>query len=94
MEKPQITKDQIIKSSEASKGFGKLRKKAKISPMYITENGNIDSVLLDYDYFEKMYQRLVQLEAKEEEEIIVQRIERLEKNPEVAVSWREVRRTE
>jgi len=93
MEKPTITNDQLIKSSEASKNFGSLRKKSKLNPMFITENGSIDSVLVDYRYYEQMYQRLAELEAKEEENMLLQRIEDLEKNPELAVSWKEVRRS-
>ena len=91
--KPSITNDQMVKSSEASKRFGSLRKKAKIKPVFITENGTIASVLVDYEYYEKMYQRLIELEEIEEENMLTQRIERLEKNPELAVSWKEVRRS-
>lgn len=93
MIKPSITKDQMIKSSEASKRFGQIRRRAKDTPLYITDNGNIDSVILGYEYFEKMYQRLIELEEKEEERILLNRINELEKNPSSAVSWRDVRRT-
>jgi PHD/YefM family antitoxin component YafN of YafNO toxin-antitoxin module len=93
MEKPKITNDQLIKASEASKHFGSLRKKAKINPMFITENGNIDSVIIDYAYYEQMYQRLAELEIKEEESMLLERINRLEKNPETSVSWNNIRRS-
>jgi PHD/YefM family antitoxin component YafN of YafNO toxin-antitoxin module len=93
MSGPSITKNQMIKSSEAAKRFGAIRKKAKDEPLYITDNGNIDSVLLGYEYFEKMYKRLMELEEKEEERILANRIEYLEKNPSTAASWRDVRRT-
>jgi len=93
MEKPSITNDQLIKSSEASKHFGSLRKKAKTTPMFITENGSIDSVLINYEYYERMYQRLAELEAMEEENILLQRIDELEKNPESAIPWRDARRS-
>ncbi|HBM81115.1 MAG: type II toxin-antitoxin system Phd/YefM family antitoxin [Clostridiales bacterium] len=92
MEKPNITKDQIVKSSVASKKFGKFRKLAKERPIYISDNGNIDTVLISYDYFEKMYQRLYELEEKEEEMILSHRIEELKNNPEAAVSWKDIRR--
>lgn len=91
--KPVITKDQMVQSSVAARQFGNLRKKAKQSPQFITENGTIDTVVLDYDYYEEIYERLMELEAKEEAGILELRIERLEKNPEVAVPWRDVRRT-
>lgn len=91
--KPSITKDQIVQSSVASKKFGEYRRKAKTNPIYISDNGNIDTVLLAYDQFEKMYERLAELEAKEEAMVLTQRIDNLEKNPSSAVSWRNVRRS-
>jgi PHD/YefM family antitoxin component YafN of YafNO toxin-antitoxin module len=91
--KPVITKEQMVQSSIAAKNFGSLRKKAKHLPQFITDNGKIDTVLLDYDYYEEMYERLMELEDKEEAKILEQRLERLEKEPETAVSWRDVRRT-
>jgi len=48
---------------------------------------------MGYDQFEKMYQRLYELEEKEEARILEARIERLEKYPETAIPWRKVRRT-
>ena len=93
MAKPSITKNQMVKSSIAAKNFGRMRKKAKITPLYITDNGNVDSVLIGYEYFEKMYERLVELEEREEERILSKRIDDLENNSSSAVSWRDVRRT-
>ena len=93
MEKPVITKEQMVQSCVAAKQFGSLRKKAKLLPQFVTENGTIDTVVLDYNYYEEMYERLMELEAKEEAGILEQRIERLDKNPKEAVSWRVVRRT-
>lgn len=91
--KPSITKDQIVKSSIASKNFGQYRKKAKLNPIYISDNGTIDTVLLDYDYFEKMYQRISELEELEEAWILSERIERLDNNPDLAVDWKDVRKS-
>ena len=91
--KPSITKDQIVKSSIASRNFGEYRKKAKINPIYISDNGTIETVMLDYNYFEQMYQRLSELEELEETRILSERGERLEKDPSLAVSWKDVRRT-
>lgn len=91
--KPNITKEQIVQSSVASKKFGECKRKAKLNPIYISDNGNIDTVLLAYDHFEKMYERLSELEAKEEAMILTERIDNLEKNPSSAVSWRDVRRS-
>ncbi|MCP3776105.1 type II toxin-antitoxin system Phd/YefM family antitoxin [Paenibacillus sp. MZ04-78.2] len=65
MFKPTFHVDQLISSSEASKKFGEVRKKAKSVPQYITENGNVDTVILSYELFESMFHRLNQLEQQE-----------------------------
>jgi PHD/YefM family antitoxin component YafN of YafNO toxin-antitoxin module len=90
--KPKITKDQIVKSSVVSKRLGQYRRKAKENPIYISDNGNIDTVILSYDQFEKMYERLAELEEKEEERIIGDRINQVEKNPELSAKWKDIRR--
>ena len=92
MTKPVITKEQMVQSSVAAKQFGSLRKKAKRLPQFVTENETIDTVVLGYNYYEEIYERLMELEIKEETGILEQRIERLDKNPKEAVSWRDVRR--
>jgi len=91
MEKPKFDVDQMVPASIASKRFGEIRKKAKEIPQLITEKGLADTILMGYEYYERMYQRLIELEAKEEARILEERIERLEKDPSVAVPWREVR---
>ena len=92
MDKPTFSKEQIISSTDVAKKFGEARRKAKSNPIFITEKGNVDTVLINYDYFEQMYSRLVELEKKAEEQILLDRIERLEKNPEKAISWRKLRK--
>lgn len=90
----QIAPNQILKANEVVKIFHDVRKKAKKEPQYITENDAIDSVLVDYNYFVAMYERLAELEAKEQEEFVIcHRIERLEKDPTIAIPWKTVRRT-
>lgn len=76
MEKPSFTADQLISASNAAKNFGELRKKAKNLPQFITDNGEVDTVVVGYDYFEKMYARLKELEAKEEAFILQERMNR------------------
>lgn len=66
MEKPTFTADQLTSASVAAKSFGSLRKKAKMVPQFITENGIVGEVLLDYKYYEKLYGRLRKLEELEE----------------------------
>jgi PHD/YefM family antitoxin component YafN of YafNO toxin-antitoxin module len=92
MTKPTFTADQLVSSSVASKKFGELRKKAKQLPQFITENGAVDTVLVGYDYFEQLFERLTQLEEQEEERILNERIDRLDRNPASAKSWKEIRR--
>lgn len=93
MEKPTFNKDQIMSSSDAAKHFGELRKRAKQAPQFITENGNVDTVVLNYDFYENMYVRLQELENNEQALIIVERIDRLEHDPGVGVDWTSIRRS-
>lgn len=87
----KITKEQIVKSSIISKRLGQYRKKAKENPIYISDNGNIDTVIISYDQFEKMYERLAELESKEEE-ILNDRIKQVEEHPELSAKWKDIRR--
>lgn len=88
----KIAKEQIVKSSIVSKRLGQYRKKAKENPIYISDNGNIDTVILSYDQFEKMYERLMELEQKEEERILNDRIRQVEEHPELSAKWKDIRR--
>ena len=56
--KPQFGADQITSASIASKKLAQLRTAAKSAPQYISANNKIDSVILDYAQYEKMYQQL------------------------------------
>lgn len=94
MSKPTFDVDQLVTSSEASKKFGELRKKAKDLPQYITDNGTVDTVLIGYELFEEIYDRLTKLEEENEQRILMQRIERIERNPESAKSWKSIRRNQ
>lgn len=93
MEKPSFTQDQMVKSSDAVKHFGEIRKHAKEQPILIMDNGRWDTVLLGYTQYEKLYQRLVELEERYEASVLESRIERLERQPESAVPWRRVKRS-
>lgn len=94
MKKPTFNADQLVPASTAAKTFGAIRKRAKVLPQFITDNGEVDTVVLEYKYFEEMYGRLQELEEQEEERILLERIKRSEEDPSAAVSWRSVRRTE
>lgn len=93
MEKPVFNTDQLITASDAAKTFGALRKKAKVLPQFITDNGKVDTVLLEYAYFEEMYARLKELEEFEETRILSERIARLDNDPSSAISWKDIKRT-
>lgn len=58
MKKPLFNVDQVVPASKAGKSFAEVRKKAKVSPQFISQNNNIDSVVQSYDDYEKMYMEL------------------------------------
>ena len=89
MEKPAFTRDQMTNASDAARNFKAVREKAKVAPQVILDNGDLDSVLLDYDQYERLMLRLQELE----EQILAERLERLEQDPSVAIPWRKVRRS-
>lgn len=90
----RLRPDQMIKASDAAKKFGRARIRAKELPQFITENGNIDSVLMDYEHYLKMYNRLKELEAMEEARVLNERIDRLDKEPTQSIPWHSIRRSE
>lgn len=99
MDKPAFTIDQIIKASELVRTFSNIRKKAKEKPYFITDNGNIDTVLLSYDKYEELYQNFLLFNEMEErmeeleQQIADYRMEKAQKNPDDLVDWRSIRRT-
>ena len=93
MEKPTFGADQIVSSSMVSRHFKEVRQKAKSRPQFITENGVVDAVILDYQFYEDIYCRLRDLEEMEEARVLRERIDRLEADPACAKSWRAVRRS-
>lgn len=93
MHKPRFTRDQLISSSFASKHFGQIREHARKEPLVIMDNGDLDTVILGYDQYEQLVGRLLDLEEMLEAVVLEERIERLKTNPDVAVPWRQVRRS-
>lgn len=91
MEKPTFSADQLVPATTAAKSFGTVRKRAKTEPQFITDNGEVDSVVLEYKYFEQLYSRLKELEEIEEARILSERITRLENDPSSSISWRELK---
>lgn len=93
MQKPVFNADQLVNASDAAKRFGDLRKKAKISPQFVLDNGSIETVVIDYELYEQMYSRIMELEEREETQILSERLERLETNPEIGIPWKAIRRS-
>lgn len=57
------------------------------------DNGQLDTVILEYAQYEQLVGRLLELEKMHEAVVLEERIERLQENPDVAVPWRQVRRS-
>ncbi|NLV21967.1 MAG: type II toxin-antitoxin system Phd/YefM family antitoxin [Syntrophomonadaceae bacterium] len=93
MEKPKFDQDQVIRASDVPKKFASIRKQAKNMPLVITDNGKFDAVIINYETYENMYSRLIELEEQNELRVLSERLERLEKNPEIGVKWRDIRRS-
>ena len=50
-----FSKDQVVTSSQASKNFGEMRRRARQEPLYVSDrNDGIDTVIVGYDEFERM----------------------------------------
>jgi PHD/YefM family antitoxin component YafN of YafNO toxin-antitoxin module len=90
--KPQVLfgRDQLVNTATISRHFSKIKAVAKIKPLFITDNGEVDMVLLSYDAYEQMFTRLQKLE----EEALEYRAEEAERDPESSVDWRSIRRGE
>lgn len=58
IDKPKFTVDQVIPASKAAKKFAEVRKNAKLSPQFISQNNSIDSVVQSYEDYERMYMEL------------------------------------
>ena len=82
--------DQMISASDAAKRFGELKKRAAVKPQFILSGGKVEAVVVDFKQYEAQMKRLQELE---EDAMLVQRIERLEKDPGCAVPWEQVRRS-
>lgn len=93
MHKPRFTRDQLITSSFATRHFGQIREHARKEPLVIMDNGRLDTVILGYAQYEQLVGRLLELEQMHEAVVLEERIERLQKSPDVAIPWRQVRRS-
>jgi hypothetical protein len=83
-------RDQLVGTATISRHFSKIKTLAKIKPLFITDNGEVDMVLLSYDAYEQLYNRLIELE----EEVLESRAEEAKREPESLVDWRSIQRVE
>ncbi|PKM76475.1 MAG: prevent-host-death family protein [Firmicutes bacterium HGW-Firmicutes-15] len=93
MDKPKFDQEQVITSSDISRKYGAIRRRAKEKPLVVTDNGRFDTVILDYHFYEAIYSRLSELEEQEKIRDLSERLEDLEKKPETGVNWRDIRRS-
>lgn len=84
-----FSRDQLVNTATISRQFSKVKLLAKVKPLFITDNGNVESVLLSFEAYEQMYNRLLELE----EEVLNYRAEEAEREPEASVDWQTVRRS-
>jgi PHD/YefM family antitoxin component YafN of YafNO toxin-antitoxin module len=82
-------RDQLVNTATISRHFSKVKLLAKVKPLFITDNGVVDLVMLNYETYEQMYNRLRELE----EEVLEYRAEEAEREPESSVDFDKVRRS-
>ncbi len=50
-----FTRDQVITSTQASKNFGEMRRRAREEPLYVSDrNDGIDTVIVSFDEFQRI----------------------------------------
>jgi PHD/YefM family antitoxin component YafN of YafNO toxin-antitoxin module len=85
-----FSREQLVNTATVARHFGKVKITARVKPLFITDNGEVDLVLMSYSAYEQMYTRLMKLES----EVIEHRAEKATNYPDSLVDWREVRRSE
>ena len=90
MKKPSFNVDQVSSASNAAKRFGEIRKKAKQLPQFISENNKVDTVVLDYAEYEKMYMELETLKELAWEYEVMRRVQRANANPNNSSSLKDI----
>ncbi len=85
--KPVFSRDQLVPASSVVKNFSDIRSRAKHLPLFVTDNGVVDTVVMSYEQFERMYMRLVELEEAQEEEVLEARLKEIMADPSLGVPW-------
>ncbi len=55
--KPSFGRDQIASATTVSKKFSEVRKRAKSTPLFVSDRNEIDTVILDYQTYEVKYRK-------------------------------------
>ena len=74
-----LTRDQIVTSTQASKNFGEVRRRARVRPQFVSGRSGIDTVVVSYESYEAM---CLELERRREEDLLRAAAERLACAPE------------
>lgn len=75
--KVAFSRDQVVTSTQASKNFGEMRRRAKDRPLYVSDrNGGIGTVIVDFGEFEAMAIEIERLQEAMLRQTAASRIER------------------
>lgn len=76
-------RDQVVTSTQASKNFGEVRRRARRGPLYVSDrNDGIDTVIIGFDEFEEMAVELHQLREERLYALAAARVAEIDANPE------------
>ncbi|MBQ9955471.1 MAG: hypothetical protein IJO87_08610 [Eggerthellaceae bacterium] len=64
-----------------SKKFSEIRKRAKSTPLFVSDRNEIDTVILDYQAYEDMYMELEYLREQRFYEAVAERIAKGDADP-------------
>lgn len=80
--KVAFSRDQVVSSTQASKNFGEMRRRAKSMPLYVSDrNDGIGTVIVDFAEFEAMAVEIENLREAVLRQAAASRVERAEANP-------------
>jgi hypothetical protein len=79
MAKLKFSEDQLVSASVASRKLGAIRKRAKKAPQFILENNQVETVLIDFEQYKQLVDRLNTLEEEQLYQKAAQRIEQADK---------------
>ena len=81
MSKPTFGRDQIVSATTVSKRFSEVRRRAKEMPQFVSDRNEIDTVILDYQTYERMYAELEYLRDQQFYAMAADRIRKGDSDP-------------